>query len=885
MSPESAQGRDDKGQDPTASLWAEPKTAQGEFRPGDRIAGRYVIVQFIARGGMGEVYEAIDEHLQGKHIALKTLLPEIAADPEMQARFEREVLVAREVSHRAICPTWDLIRAKGPSGPVLCLSMKLLRGESLSARLRRTGPMAPEAALPIARQLAGGLDAAHEAGVIHRDFKCGNVILEGQGAATTATITDFGLSRVYDSDQTIGAPGRVAGTPGYMAPELFEGRTASPASDVFAFGVVLYEILLGRRPSGHDMPGGSLGLAKTALPDPWKRTIAGCLAADPRDRFQSAGEAVAVLESPATRQLRVRAVRQAARRPLIRLATAGAGIALLAGLVWFISRADDIMHPLPKRRFVALSAANVPMPEQKALLGSILQGVHDRLVRSESQTKDLLIAGPSEWAQQSGDPQAVGANLLLTASITGTEIDLKLIDLLSGKVLRKRAVKVDPAHAAGASEAVVTAAAQMLRIPVAPERLTDQDELAALPPGVFSLYTAAEELLRQPNDAGLDAAIEKYQRVLETAPRFALGYARIAQAYTRRYQLAHDPAALDVAQRNAERAVRENPESPGVVLSQALIYLYTGRTADALKALNRVRQLDPGNPEVLFYEATAYRDSNRIGDEEATYRLLIGQRPNYYRAYNGLGMALRREGHNAESAAAFRQATEIAPRQALPWSNLGTAYLLLGRTADAEAAFHASLERAPSELAWLNLGNIAFEDANYRNALDDYRKARDLKPSDDTAWRNIADCYAVLGNRKAMLENYAQAAGILGELLRTNANKGSSWMTMAFYQAKLGHGAEAEAALKKAEEAGASSVQDQFTRAQTLAVLGRKPEAIDVLADCVRRGLSQVEIKLALDLKEIREDPAWQRRAGKIGAAEAPGTALPKSEHGKDSSQ
>src|ERR1700731_3892066 len=116
---------DEQDQDATASLTAKPAGRTGEFCPGERIANRYVIVQFIARGGMGEVYEAIDEHLQGKRIALKTLRVEIASDPEMQARFEREVLVAREVSHRAICPTWDLIRAQGPRGPVLCLSMKL----------------------------------------------------------------------------------------------------------------------------------------------------------------------------------------------------------------------------------------------------------------------------------------------------------------------------------------------------------------------------------------------------------------------------------------------------------------------------------------------------------------------------------------------------------------------------------------------------------------------------------------------------------------------------------------------------------------------------------------------------------------------------------------
>jgi tetratricopeptide (TPR) repeat protein len=856
---------DEPDQEATASLTRTHADQVGEFRQGDRIVNRYIIVQFIARGGMGEVYEAIDEHLQGKRIALKTLRAEIASDPEMQARFEREVLVAREVSHRAICPTWDLIRGQGPRGPVLCLSMKLLRGESLSARMRRTGPILVETALPLALQLAAGLDAAHEAGVIHRDFKPGNVIVEGQGPSITATITDFGLSRIYDSAITIDGIGRVAGTPGYLAPELFTGRTASPASDVFAFGVVLYEMLGGRRATER---GGVPDPSKLTVPDAWKHVIAGCIAKDPGERFQSAGEATALLERPETKTLQPVVVNKSAGR-LIPFGLIGAGAALLGALGWFVPRAEDILHPLPKIRFVAVSAAHDSALGQAAVAGSLLEAIHDRLVRSESRVKDLLIVGPSEMAQPKEDPQAIGANLSLTVSLDagGSAVGLRLIDLRSGEALRKTNVSVDLTRSRGAIERVVTAAAKMLGIPPLPDRLKDEEELAALPADLYSIYTAAEELRRQPNDTGLDAAVEKYQQVLEVAPRFALGYARIAQAYIRKYQLMHDAAVLAVAERNAELAVRHNPESPSAVLSKGLLYLYSGRTTEALSTLERVLQLDPGNPEVLLYIATAYRNSNRLREEEQTYRLIIRERPNFYRAYNSLGMALYREGHYQESAAAFQQAIQIAPRQALPYNNLGMAYLLLGRKTEAATAFRASLERAPLELAWLNLGNIAFEEGNYSKALDDYGKARDLKPSDDLAWRNIADCYAVLGNRKAMLENYGKAAEVMREVLRTNPNKGSAWMTMAFYEAKLGRRVEAEVALRKAEAAGASSLQNQFVRAQTLAVLGRKAEATSVLAECVRRGLSRLEIELALDLKDIREDPAWLRSTEAKGAA------------------
>jgi serine/threonine protein kinase len=132
------------------------------MRRGDRLAGRFVVIQFLAGGGMGEVYDVADEHLQGKHCALKTLRPEIAADPVVQPRFEREVLLARDVSHPNVCPTYDIFRLDEPGGPLLFLTMKLLRGESLAARLRRSERLDSDVTLAIARQMAGALDAARD---------------------------------------------------------------------------------------------------------------------------------------------------------------------------------------------------------------------------------------------------------------------------------------------------------------------------------------------------------------------------------------------------------------------------------------------------------------------------------------------------------------------------------------------------------------------------------------------------------------------------------------------------------------------------------------------------------------------------------------------------
>jgi eukaryotic-like serine/threonine-protein kinase len=854
--------------DPTTKSLAAEAGDELQFRPGERLSNRFVIVQFLARGGMGEVYEVIDEHLQGKHLALKTLRPEIAADARMRARFEREVLLAREINHRNVCPTYDLFHLDGPRGPLLCLTMKLLRGESLSARLRRLGSLSPEAALPIAHQLAAGLDAAHAAGVIHRDFKPGNVIIERSGSDPQAAITDFGLSRFYDSDHTIGRIGQIAGTPGYIAPEVFEGRTASPASDVYAFGVLLHEMLTGHPPA--NKPGSKELLRPSSfrpeLPSVWDPVILGCLDPDPAKRFQSAGEAMELLDTPSSRG------RQAMfrRSRSVRLWIASGVAALIGTIIFSAPRLDNLLHPLPPRRYVALMAApGRQNPTDAALLNNVIDDMSDSLVRAESYVKDLLIIAPRDLGAQQklNKPEeamtALGANLVLIAGFNGSSriLTLQLMDPASRKVLRQATLRMAPADLARTGEEATMAAIRLLGLPQRPRQWKDQDELAGLSASTYQVFAAAEELRKQPNDIGLDQAIEKYQQVLEANTHFALGYAKLALAYVRKYQLAHDGAAIAIAEKNAQLAAERNPDSPTAVLSQALVYLYSGRTAQALDSLARALKLDPGNPEVLFYEAVAYRNLNRASDEEKTYRSIIEQRPNFFRAYNELGWSLYRQGHYAESATVFQEAAQVAPRQALPLTNLGTMYLLLGRKQEAIAAFRSSLDRGPSELAYLNLGNISFEQGEYRKALEFYQKAGELKPSEDGAWRNVADCFSVLGDHNKMLENYDKAAGVLSERLKINPNNGPGWMTLAFYQAKLGRRAETEDDLKRAETAGAADLQSQFTKAQALAVLGRKEEAIKILVSCVRRGLSPVEVQLALDLKEIRSDPRYLRQA------------------------
>ena len=259
-----------------------------QFIPGTMLAGRYRIVGLLGRGGMGEVYRAEDLKL-GQPVALKFLSKEVTDHADRLARFHQEVRLARQVSHPNVCRVHDIAETGGQH----FLSMEYIDGEDLASLLRRIGRLPSDKALELARQLCAGLAAAHDRKVLHRDLKPANVLIDGRGRAHLA---DFGLANLTDQRRDAR---EIAGTPGYMAPEQQEGREVTTRTDVYALGLVLYEMFTGKRALTVD--GASLGgraqngappaSPSTHVPDldpAIERVILRCLERDPARRPPSA---------------------------------------------------------------------------------------------------------------------------------------------------------------------------------------------------------------------------------------------------------------------------------------------------------------------------------------------------------------------------------------------------------------------------------------------------------------------------------------------------------------------------------------------------------------------------------------------------------------------
>ena len=274
---------------------SEPASGiEARFVPGALLHDRYRIVGLLGRGGMGEVYRADDLKL-GQAVALKFLPEALAHDADALRRFYAEVRVGRQVSHPNVCRMYDVVEIDGHP----CLTMEYIDGEDLASLIRRIGRLPADKAVDFAREVAAGLAAMHEKGVIHRDLKPANILIDGQGRAR---ITDFGIAALVDEAHAAG----FAGTLVYMAPEQLAGAPPSVRTDLYALGLVLYEAFTGKRLFNVGTPGElkslhqrseppSLSSAVRDIPPTVERIVQACLARDPEARPSSARVVLAAL--------------------------------------------------------------------------------------------------------------------------------------------------------------------------------------------------------------------------------------------------------------------------------------------------------------------------------------------------------------------------------------------------------------------------------------------------------------------------------------------------------------------------------------------------------------------------------------------------------------
>ncbi len=415
--------------------------AQDEtLRPGTVLESRFRIIRMLGRGGMGEVYEAVDLAL-GTRVALKTVrLGQSSTEGRMQ-RFRREILLARRIAHPNVCRVFEL-HVGGPGEPPLFLSMDLLEGETLADRLRREGPLAEHAATELVSQIASGLGAAHKEGVLHRDLKPSNVMLVPvHGGGQRAVVTDFGIAQTMDGTQATTTWDGPAGTPAYMAPEQLTGWELTPASDLYSLGVLMIETTTGTLPAGpHASDRGERSPSapraydrrNVRLSRRWRQLCDQCLAIDPACRPQSAEAFLRALGREARRL----------RRPSLRLIrTMGLVAAMLTAVVVTVRRPALTRRSTPLTVVVADLENATGDPQLDALSGLFVTSLEQShaltvLTRAslldEIRSLDRPITGRIDEPLGREVARRTGAQLLLVGTVSRFDqtyaIDLRALD-------------------------------------------------------------------------------------------------------------------------------------------------------------------------------------------------------------------------------------------------------------------------------------------------------------------------------------------------------------------------------------------------------------------------------------------------------------------------
>jgi tetratricopeptide (TPR) repeat protein/tRNA A-37 threonylcarbamoyl transferase component Bud32 len=658
---------------------------------GEVVANRYRITRFLARGGMGEVYEVFDERLRCR-LALKVLRTELAADKAALARFERELLVTRDVAHDGLCRLFDLVEHQTPHGAMPCLTMELLVGESLAELLLRQRPLAIETALPWIRQIGDAVATLHRRHIVHRDLKPSNVMLASRDKSPPqAIVMDFGLAKVRNSETELfeSQVNLQAGAPYFMAPELLRDEKPSIASDVYSFGLLIDEMVTSSRAFAAESLQ-ALYFAKlweaptppceraTDLPEHWNRAILRCLASDPAQRFATIAHVVQALEAPPA------VPRKSLRRRFLMAAGFGAPV-VLGGL------AVTAVSGLPVLAKVGVFDIenNAGEPFEHLCRGTVVE-----LMRRLSGIEGIdvqrlyVISRPGAAANQrfslAGSLAGAAGQLQLNMQLYDHAAERVLwsedfgqrINQTAGQVAVGNLLEIQAEIAERTVNALESALGFVLRINrvLRPWRRTQEFAVGSPTSSnlAFDHFLRGQTLLQEGSPTSIDAAIESLDLAVKEDPRFALAFAALTQAHLAalNFDQRHAEDHGRSAKAHAERALAEDPQLP-----------------ESHAALGAVRQ--------RFWDWQGAMDS---------YDAALRLRPRFPRALRWRAGLVLQFGRFDEAVAGMEEARQLDPYDRTSASGHGLTLLFAGRVPEAIALLEDALNGRDSMSARFNLG-------------------------------------------------------------------------------------------------------------------------------------------------------------------------------------
>jgi len=722
---------------------------------GQRI-GHYIIEQKLGEGGMGVVYRARDEKLQ-RDVALKFLETLPTGESAGHERLMQEARAISALNHPNICTIYEVGEANGKP----YIAMEYIEGRPLSQEIT-SGGFSLEQIERYGLQLADALAHAHGRGVIHRDLKAANIIVTPNGRVK---VLDFGISRRLEPgggdettviDQSWAAQHTFTGTLPYTAPEVFKGQEADVRSDIWSLGVVLYEMAAGKRPfrgsTAFELSAAILRERapeiSPAVPPVLQGVIDKCLSKDPGERYQSAGEVRAALETATTAS---RTHHQAVEPPPAGSLLSVQNLLLLCLLLafavgvghWLTGRNSQKSRPMPG---AIQSLAVLPLENLSGdpAQDYFAEGMTDALITELSQIRKLRVISRTSVMQYKHTQKPldqIAQDLNVDAIVEGSVVRVGSRVRISAKLFQ---TNIEGALWGGSFERnfsdvlalqgeVATAIARGIQVQLSGAEQSQLARSRSVVPEAYEAYLRGRYEAEKRTPESFEDAASFFQKAIDRDKTFAAAYAGLADSYQymSNYQIG----------------------SPGVLMPKA-----KQAAEKALQLDDRLAQAHTSLAAIRFYHLEG-------GDIEGEFQRAIALDPSYAQAIHWYGLYLAATGRMEESVRELKLAREIDPKSLIIRANIGFVYYL-GRDYDrAEEAEKDTIHLDPSFIAAHSyLGQVYLEKRQYAEAIDKFRTALSLSPGDVAGQADLAYAYAISGEK-------AQADEILEELQNARGSK------------------------------------------------------------------------------------------------------------------
>ena len=788
------------GPRPVSGLYMKETVLQ----PGDVIGGRYEILLLLGEGGMGAVYKALDREVE-RTVALKLIRPELASNPSILARFKQELLTAHQVTHKNVIRIYDLSEADG----VKFITMEFVEGSDLRRILVENGKLPFDRAIEIIRQVCKALDAAHSAGVIHRDLKPQNIMQEAKSGRIL--VMDFGLARTIQGDGMT-QTGALLGTIEYMSPEQAMGKTLDQRSDIFAVGLIFYELLTGKTPYKADTAMASLlkrnqeraipaAELDASIPKGLSDIVSKCLERDLDHRYQSAQEILNDLDAhqgsrPTLASLAIPI--PSPPKPMMPwkwvaigslvVAVVGGGWALKSGVIRSGSGSGASEAKGPELSLAVLPFQNATGDAAQDSLGTNLA---DMLNTAIGQSAHMRVVSPDRMHQIYSDLRITPGSQLDPSTITNIAKFGNADTVVSGKFMKfgdqiRIEARVQDLKQ-GRDVPLKVDAASEKDVPKAVDQLADlirqnisissdvQKELKASSyqptsksPAALRAYMQGVALRREGKN--LDAA-KMFETAVKEDPEFALAYSGMAVTNS---ALGYD----SVAEQASRKAVELDAQLPLAekYLIEANHYRVMKDTKKAIESYEKLAASRPGDAEVEFALGGLYLDNNEFDKASAEYAKVLKNDPRNLSALLQSGWVLVQNGKAQAALDPLSRAQSLAvemdnqEQKAQALQYLGIAYQVMDKYDEAKQSVEQSLEinkklgkKTGIAGNYITLGDIQDALGKPDLALGDYNQAlaiqREIGATKDAAGTliSIGSLYEDNGQYDKALDLYKES--------------------------------------------------------------------------------------------------------------------------------